>query len=60
MSQLQEWFEKIVGVAPEAGNRRELAEALFARPTFDAAALQTPACWRRKVSISRRRGVAGR
>jgi hypothetical protein len=49
MSQLQEWFEKIVGIAAKERDRRELVESLFDRPLFDAAAFHKPACWRRKT-----------
>jgi hypothetical protein len=48
MSQLQEWFEKIVGITAKERDRRELVESLFCRPLFDAAAFHKPACWRRK------------
>jgi hypothetical protein len=49
MSRLQEWFEKIVGITEKERDRRELAESLFGRPLFDAAAFHKPACWRRKT-----------
>jgi hypothetical protein len=48
MSQLQKWFEKIVGITEKDRDRRELIEFLFNRPLFDAAAFHKPACWRRK------------
>ena len=50
MNQVQEWFEKLVGVPSGVGRRRQMAESLFRRPSFDAAAFQTPACWRRKTA----------
>ena len=48
MNQIQTWFERIAGVCHVEPQRYEFARALFARPPFDAAALQKPACWRRK------------
>ena len=48
MSQLQKWFEKIVGITEKDRDRRELIEFLLNRPLFDAAAFHKPACWRLK------------
>jgi hypothetical protein len=50
MNQVQEWFEKLVGMPPGAGHRRQMAESVFRRPSFDASVFQTPACWRRKAA----------
>jgi hypothetical protein len=47
MNYLQKWFELIAGITQEERDRREFAEQVFARRIFDAA-LQTPACWRRR------------
>ena len=57
MNQVQEWFDKLVGVASETCDRQRLAESLFHRPLFDAAAFQTPACWRRKAAPGLRRSM---
>ncbi len=48
MDQVQQWFDKLVGVTPGDNPRQHVAESLFRRPPFDSAAFQTPACWRRK------------
>ena len=50
MNQVQEWFEKLVGMPSGVCQRRQMAESPFHRPSFEAAAFQTPACWRRKSS----------
>ena len=61
MDQVQQWFERLVGVTPENRTRRYVTEPLFRQPLFDAAALQTPACWRRKSALVRpTRGQTGR
>ncbi len=54
MNQVQEWFDKLVGVTSGTYDHQRLAESLFRRPLFDAAALQTPACWRRKAALGLR------
>ena len=55
MNQVQVWFEKLVGMTPEACYRQRMVETLFRRPLFNAAAFQTPACWRRKAPARLRR-----
>lgn len=54
MSHLQTWFERIAGISQEERDRREFARELFGSPRFNPSAFQTPACWRRKRSVSRR------
>ena len=48
MNQVQEWFDKLFGITAGVSDRQRMADSLFRRPLFDAAAFQTPACWRRK------------
>ena len=50
MTHLQKWFERMAGIAQEERARREFAQRFFARSPFDASALSTPACWRRKAA----------
>ena len=51
MKQLQVWFERIAGVCHEEQARLMRARAIFAQSGPDVAALQTPACWRRRQRI---------
>lgn len=48
MSRIQKWFEQIAGVSPLERHRWALAQEIFSAPRVDVAALQKPACWRRK------------
>ncbi len=50
MNHIQYWFEKLAGIQQETRERATLAESLFAKPPFDAAAFHKPACWRRKAA----------
>ncbi len=51
MNNIQYWFEKLAGIQQQNRERAILAESLFAKPPFDAAALHKPACWRRKAAF---------
>ena len=48
MNHLQEWFERIAGISQEERQRLAFARQLYGRPSFDPAALEIPACWRRR------------
>lgn len=48
MNRIQKWFEQIAGVGLVERHRWALAQEIFGAPRVDAAALQKPACWRRK------------
>jgi len=52
MKQLQVWFERIAGVCHEEQARLSRARAIFAQSGPDVAALQTPACWRRRQRVT--------
>lgn len=52
MKQLQIWFERIAGVCHEEQARLMRAHAIFAQTGPDVAALQTPACWRRRQRVT--------
>ena len=51
MNRIQKWFEQIAGVYLAESHRLTLAQEIFAAPRVDVAALQKPACWRRKSRI---------
>lgn len=53
MIQIQEWFDRLVGISPETSGRPGTALSPFGRPPFDAAAFQKPACWRRRPGAAR-------
>lgn len=52
MKQLQLWFERIAGVCHEEQARLMRARAIFSQSGPNVAALQTPACWRRRQRIT--------
>lgn len=58
MNPIQEWFERIAGITHEERQRLAFARALYGRPSFDPAAFEKPACWRRKPRLARRSVVA--
>lgn len=48
MHTIQKWFERLAGVTEDEIERLHIASRVFrARPAFDLARLETPACWRR-------------
>jgi hypothetical protein len=51
MNRIQKLFEQIAGVYQAETNRWAVAQEIFATPRVDVAALQKPACWRRKSRI---------
>ena len=59
MGTVQKWFERLAGVMPHERERYELARALYSRQPFDSAALQTPACWRRRARRGATAGACG-
>ena len=48
MNRIQKWFEQLAGVSCQERHRWALAQEIFGTRRLDAAALQKPACWRRK------------
>ena len=53
MKRLQKWFDLLAGISREEQARLERARTLFAERGPDIAALQTPACWRRRRQTTR-------
>lgn len=51
MKRLQKWFEQIAGISQEELDRLTRAREIFSEPRQDIAALNKPACWRRKRRI---------
>ena len=51
MNHIQEWFERIAGISQEERQRLAFARQLYGRPSFDLAAFEKPACWRRRPAI---------
>ena len=52
MERIQKLFELLAGISAEEDARLARAKAIFENPSHDVAALQIPACWRRKQRIS--------
>lgn len=52
MKHLQHWFDLLVGISHDEQARLERARAIFDDHGPDVAALQTPACWRRRNRLS--------
>ncbi|WP_374276616.1 hypothetical protein [Azonexus sp.] len=52
MRRLQQWFDLIAGVSAAEQQRLERARAIFSARGPDVAALQLPACWRRRVRVA--------
>ncbi len=50
METIQKWFEQLAGVSQGELDRTALAIKVFSEAPFDAASLQKPACWRRKIN----------
>ncbi len=50
METVQKWFEHLAGISPGERERIALVVRVFSEAPFDAASLQTPACWRRKFN----------
>lgn len=51
MKRLQHWFDLLAGISPDEQARLERAIAIFGDSGPDIAALQTPACWRRRNRV---------
>lgn len=51
MERIQKLFELLAGISAEEDARLARAKAIFADSSPDVAALQIPACWRRKLRI---------
>ena len=51
MKRLQHWFDMIAGIAHDEQARLERARAIFSSNGPNIAALQTPACWRRRARV---------
>ena len=51
MKRIQKLFELIAGISQEDIEREARARQIFAARNTDVAALQTPACWRRKRRV---------
>lgn len=51
MNRMQRLFEQIAGVCQAETQRWAMAQEIFGAPRIDVAALQKPACWRRKARI---------
>ena len=48
MKRLQYWFDLLAGISHEEQARLERARSIFGDKGPNIAALQTPACWRRR------------
>ncbi|EXI69724.1 MAG: hypothetical protein AW08_00217 [Candidatus Accumulibacter adjunctus] len=56
MNTIQKWFEQVAGVTRDERARWALAQQVYGARGLDVAALQKPACWRRKASACRAEG----
>lgn len=54
MRQLQNWFERLVGVVQAEAEMRRRAREIFA-PRELPAEIHLPACWRRQPRVRQRR-----
>lgn len=52
MERIQKLFELLAGISADEEARLARAKAIFADSHMDVAALQIPACWRRKQRIT--------
>ena len=52
MKRLQHWFDLLAGISHDEQVRLQRACAIFDDHGPDIAALQTPACWRRRRRIA--------
>lgn len=52
MKRLQVWFDRLAGICHEEQARLMRARAIFSQTGPDVAALQTPACWRRRQRVT--------
>lgn len=55
MSRLQKWFEQLTGTTAAERQRVARMRELYGR-RMDAAALEMPACWRRKPRLGQAAG----
>jgi len=53
MERIQKLFELLAGISAEENARLARAKAIFTDRNINVAALQIPACWRRKQRIGR-------
>jgi hypothetical protein len=56
MNTIQKWFEHVAGVTRNERARWILAQQVYGVRGLDVAALQKPACWRRKSIACRAEG----
>jgi len=56
MNAIHTWFEQVAGVTSGERARGVLAQQVQAARGLDVAALQKPACWRRKASVCSAQG----
>jgi len=53
MHRIQNWFDQIMGIAQIEQGLRDRAREVFSPARMNLASLETPACWRRSVRVSR-------
>lgn len=53
MDRIQNWFDQIMGIAQIEQGQRDRAREVFSPARMNLASLETPACWRRTVRVSR-------
>lgn len=58
MSQVQRWFNSLVGVTEHEYRQPHLVQAFNGSRCVEAARLQTPACWRRATAMRGGRGTS--
>ncbi len=56
MNTIQKWFEQFAGLTRNERARWVLAQQVYGTRGLDVAALQKPACWRRKAIAGRIQG----
>lgn len=52
MNRIQKIFEQLVGFTEEERRRLAFARQIFAARGLDLAAMDRPACWRRKARVT--------
>lgn len=53
MDRIQNWFDQIMGIAQIEQGQRDRAREIFGPARMNLAGLETPACWRRTLRVSR-------
>jgi hypothetical protein len=53
MDRIQNWFDQIMGIAQIEQGQRARAREIFGPARMSLAGLETPACWRRTLRVSR-------